>query len=97
MEGHREEIEYTSQRTGLTEPEARAHYHLREAFKALREVTGISVTTDVEPMGPGYAVTFIAPHFDALFNFLARRVLERERPEGWARPEGAQGEQPPPS
>ena len=39
MEAHREEIEAIAQRTGLTEPEARARYHLKEAFEALIEVT----------------------------------------------------------
>jgi len=82
----------------MTEPEARARYHLMEAFKALREVADTPVAPGSEPLGPGYFVAFIAPHTDALFNFLARRILERERPEGWARPEGAaQEEQLPPS
>jgi hypothetical protein len=88
-ESSRKTIEDLMDRTGLTEPEARSRYHLMEAFKALHEVTETPVVPGAKPLGPGYFVAFIAPHTDALFNFLARRVLERERPEGWGRPKGA--------
>jgi hypothetical protein len=93
MEGHREEIEAIARRTRMTEPEARARYHLMEAFKALREVADSPVVPGEKPLGPEYGTIFIAPHFDTLINFLARRVLERERPEGWRRPKGATQEE----
>jgi hypothetical protein len=70
----------------ITEEEARARYHLGEAFKALRKVTGTPVAPGVKPLGSMYAFGAISGHFDAL-NILAQRVLERERPEGWARPD----------
>lgn len=85
MDDSRGEIEGIMDRTGLTEPEARARYHLREAYKALNEVAGTPVAPDVEPMGPHYSFTVVYPHFDALHGFLAMRVLERERPDGWKR------------
>jgi len=71
--------------TGLTEEEARARYHLGETFEALREVIEIPGVPDADPMDSVYALRVIGPHFDALQNFLARRVLERERPQGWGR------------
>lgn len=92
MEWHREEIEAIVQRTGLTEPEARARYHLREAFAALRDVTDTPAVPEAEPMGPMYALVHVAPHFETLNNLLARRVLERERPEGWGRGESTRPE-----
>lgn len=79
------EIEEIMQRAGLTEAEARARYHLKEASRALSEVEDTPVREGTEPLGPFYGAAHIAPHFDALHNFLARRVLERERPDGWGR------------
>lgn len=85
MGARREEIEEIMHRSGLTEEEARARYHLGEAFKAFREVGDTPAALGVEPMGPFTWLATIAPHFEALQNVLARRVLERERPEGWGR------------
>ena len=85
MEEGQKEIEGIMQRTGLTEEEARARYHLRKAFDALVEVGRTPVAPDEDPFDDFYVLTDIAPHFEALENFLARRVLERERPEGWGR------------
>jgi hypothetical protein len=82
-------IEEIMTRTGLTEAEARARYHLKEAFEALIEVTEAPVVPGAEPIGQEYARYYIGPHVDTLINFLARRVLERERPDGWGRPKGA--------
>jgi hypothetical protein len=81
----REEIEGIMRRTGLTEAEARARYHLWEAREAFNEVKDTPVCEGAEPLGSIYGFTVIFPHFEALHNFLARRVLERERPEGWRR------------
>jgi hypothetical protein len=83
-EVHRE-IEGIRQNTGLTKAEARARYHLWKAYEALGEVEDTPVREGAEPLDSIFGFTMIAPHFDALHNFLARRVLERERPEGWAR------------
>ena len=86
MEEGQKEIEGIMQHTGLTEEEARARYHLLKAFDALIEVGKTPVAEDSEPFGDlSVLLTDIAPHFEALQNFLARRVLERERPEGWRR------------
>jgi hypothetical protein len=85
----KEEIDHIARRTRLTEPEARTYYHLKEAYKALREVVGTPVVPGSEHLGREYFNSFLAPHVDAPINFLARRVLERERPEGWVRPEVA--------
>ena len=92
MEARREEIEEIMYRTGLTEEEARARYHLKETFKAFRETWDTPVAPGVEPMGSFTWLSVIAPHFEALQNALARRVLERERPEGWGRGEAVDEE-----
>ncbi len=88
MDERREDIEAIMQRTGQTEAEARARYHLWKAYEALGEVEDTPVREGAEPLGSIFGSTMIAPHFDALHNFLARRVLERERPEGWRRGAG---------
>jgi hypothetical protein len=85
VEEERRKIEWIMDKTGLTEEEARANYHLMEAYSAMIEVTETPVVPGAKPMGPTYALSHIAPHFDTLQGFLAKRVLERERPEGWER------------
>ncbi len=85
MDEHREEIEAIAHLTGLTEPEARARYHLKKARAALTEVADTPVAPEVEPPGPVRAYANIFAPLEAIEGFLARRVLERERPEGWGR------------
>ena len=85
MDEHREEIEAIAHLTSLTEPEARARYHLKQARAALTEVADTPVALEVEPQGHMRAYVDIFVHFEAIEGFLARRVLERERPEGWGR------------
>ncbi len=85
MDEHREEIEAIAHLTGLTEPEARARYHLKKAHAALTEVADTPVAPEVEPLGPMQAYANIFAHLEAIDGLLARRVLERDRPEGWRR------------
>ena len=85
MDEHREEIEAIAHLTSLTEPEARARYHLKQARAALTEVADTPVAPEVEPQGHMQAYVNIFAHLEAIEGFLARRVLERERPGGWGR------------
>jgi hypothetical protein len=85
VDEHREEIEAIAHLTSLTEPEARARYHLKKAHAALKEVADTPVAPEVEPPEPMRAYADIFAHLEAIDGFLARRVLERERPGGWGR------------
>jgi hypothetical protein len=87
VEPNREEIEDWKRRYGYEEKEAEAAYHLREARNRILEL----YQADVEAGAGSYPTIYsqmslqsaTVPHFDALFNLLARRVLARQFPEGW--------------
>jgi hypothetical protein len=86
----RKQIEGIMRQAGMSEPEARASYHLGEAHEALREAVFATEASEAPEFDGAivqlYLTTTLTPHFDALHNVLARCVLVRERPEWWSRP-----------
>ena len=98
MEPDREIIEDLMRRYRYEEEEAVIAHHLREARTRLFELLRAEARAEAEAEAGGfprlYQETFILsnviPHFTALSNLLATRVLARQFPEGW-------GSQPPPS
>jgi hypothetical protein len=86
----RKQIEGIMRGSGMSEPEARASYHLGEAHEALREAVFATEASEAPEFDGAivqlYLTTTLTPHFDALHNVLARCVLVRERPEWWSRP-----------
>jgi hypothetical protein len=93
----REQIEGIMRGAGMSEPEARASYHLGEAHQALREAVFAAEASEAPEYDGAvvqmYLTTTLTPHFDALHNVLARCVLVRERPEGWSRPAPEEAEE----
>ena len=95
VEDNRGEIEAYMYRYGYDEKEAEAAYHLRQA----RIRTGEMYRDEAEARGtvdealglPNFPTIYaqmdvmssVTPHFDALENLLAWRVLARQYPEGW--------------
>ena len=73
-----------ARKTGTTEDEARAIYHLTEAERLLSAMHS-DATKDL-----GTSIS-IRQHFDALYSSVALRVAARDYPEGWGEaPEGPQ-------
>jgi hypothetical protein len=71
-----------ARKTGTTEDEARAIYHLTEAERLLSVIYS-DVTKDLG------TIVSIRQHFDALYSSIALRVVARDYPEGWGEaPEG---------
>jgi hypothetical protein len=89
VEENPEVITDIARKTGTTEDEARAIYHLTEAERLL-SVIHSDVTKDLG------TIVSIRQHFDALYSSLALRVVARDYPEGWGdAPEGPEhGTQP---
>lgn len=80
MEEHGNIIEEIASACGFTEEEARAFYHLSRAEELFDRIFyGRS------GYNPYFRLVYI-PHFESLISFLAVKVLERDRPEGWAQP-----------
>src|SRR5215211_5204839 len=81
----RKQIEGIMRGSGMSEPEARASYHLGEAHEASREAVFATEASEAPEYDGAvvqlYLTTTLTPHFDALHNVLARCVLVRERPE----------------
>ncbi len=93
MEENREQIEGLKNLYGLEEKEARAAYHLgiaeelfEEISKEVSEKSGFPRVRGIEAWM--HDEMDFGEHFHALRNQLARRVLQRDYPEGWGkRPE----------
>ena len=89
MEPNREIVEDLMRRYGYEEEEAEIAHHLREARNLLFELLRAEAEAEAEPgtFRRLYEETFIQssvlPHFTALSNLLATRVLARQFPEGW--------------
>ncbi len=82
MEENPEVVADIARKTGTTEDEARAIYHLTQAERLLSAIYS-GATKDL-----GTSM-FIRQHFDALYSSLALRVVARDYPEGWGEaPEG---------
>jgi len=86
VEPNREIIEDLMCRYGYEE-EAEIAYHIREARNRLFELLRAEAEAGSGAFRRFYEETFIQssvlPHFTALSNLLARRVLARQFPEGW--------------
>jgi hypothetical protein len=89
VEENPEVITDIARKTGTTEDEARAIYHLTEAERLL-SVIHSDVAKDLG------TIVSIRQHFDALYSSLALRVVARDYPEGWGEaPDGPEhGTQP---
>ncbi len=90
MEENHKQLEELMRPYGLEEKEARAAYHLgitEELFEEISEEAykrrGVPRAGGVE--GWMHDEMDFAEHFHALRNQLARRVLQRDYPEGWGR------------
>jgi hypothetical protein len=93
MEEDRQQLEDFVRLFGLEEREARAAYHLRIAEELFEGISEEAHRTSGYPSVPGSpACTHdeidFGEHFQALRNQLARRVLQRDYPEGWGRKPG---------
>ena len=97
MEGNRQQVEDLMRFFGLEEKEARAAYHLRVAEELFEEISEETSKTSGFPRVRGIRAWMhdemdFGEHFQALRNQLARRVLQREYPEGWGRRAGPSSE-----
>jgi hypothetical protein len=98
VEENHKRIEDLMRLYGLEEKEARAAYHLGIAEKLFEEVSeeayersGFARVRGVE--GWMHDEMDFAEHFHALRNQLARRVVQRDYPEGWGRRAGRSSEE----
>src|SRR3712207_7842629 len=90
MEENHKQLEGLMRLYGLEEREARAAYHLGIAEELFEEISeeaykrrGVPRLQGVE--GWMHDEMDFGEHFHALRNQLARRVLQRDYPEGWGR------------
>jgi hypothetical protein len=82
VEQNPEVVADIARKTGTTEDEARAIYHLTEAERLLSVIYS-GATKDLG------TIISIRQHFDALYSSIALRVVARDYPEGWGEaPEG---------
>jgi hypothetical protein len=82
---------------GFEEKEARAAYHLGIAEELFEEISKEAYETSGFPRVRGVEAWMhdemdFGEHFHALRNQLARRVLQRDYPEGWGRRPGPSSE-----
>jgi hypothetical protein len=97
VEESRQQVEDLMRLYGLEEKEARAAYHLGIAEELFEEISEEAYTTSGFPRVRGIEAWMhdemdFGEHFHALRNQLARRVLQRDYPEGWGRRPGASSE-----
>ena len=90
MEENRQQLEDLKRLYGLAEKEARAAYHLHIAEELFEEISKETSETSGFPRVRGVEAWMhdemdFGEHFHALRNQLARRVLQRDYPEGWGR------------
>ena len=97
MEENRQQIEDLKRLYGLGEKEARAAYHLGIAEQLFEEISeeayqmrGFTRVRGIEAWM--HDEMDFGEHFHALRNQLARRVLQRDYPEGWGRRPGPRPE-----
>ncbi len=93
MEENRQQVEDLKHLYGLEEKEARAAYHLGIAEELFEEISKEASETSGFPRVRGIEAWMhdemdFGEHFHALRNQLARRVLQRDYPEGWGRRPG---------
>src|SRR5918997_1848234 len=97
MEENRQQVEDLKHLYGLEEKEARAACHLGIAEELFEEISEEAYKTSGFPRVRGIEEWMhdemdFGEHFHALRNQLARRVLQRDYPEGWGRRAGASSE-----
>src|ERR671928_1739781 len=90
MDENRQQVEDLMHLYGLEEKEARAAYHLGIAEELFEEISEEAYETRRFPSVRGVVAWMhdemdYGEHFHALRNQLARRVLQRDYPEGWGR------------
>ena len=90
MEEDHKQLEDLMRLYGLEEKEARAAYHLGRAEELFEEISEEAYKTRGGMRGRGvegwmHDEMDFGEHFHALRNQLARRVLQRDYPEGWGR------------
>ncbi len=85
MAEERANIEEYMSRFGLEEKEAQVAYHLESALDLLSELyeNGPQGADDEEEQVAGWFEANIMPHYIALWDRLARRVLARDYPQSW--------------
>ncbi len=88
MEENRQQVEDLMRLYGLEEKEARAAYHLGIAEELFEEISEEAYKSSGFPTVRGVRAWMhdemdFGEHFQALRNQLARRVLQRDYPEGW--------------
>ena len=97
MEENRQQLEDLKRLYGLAENEARAAYHLHIAEELYEEISEEAYETGGFPRVRGVEAWMhdemdFGEHFHALRNQLARRVLQRDYPEGWGSRPGPSAE-----
>jgi hypothetical protein len=97
VEENHQRVEDLMSLYGLEEKEARAAYHLGIAEELFEEISEEGYETRGFPRVRGvegwmHDEMDFGEHFHALRNQLARRVLQRDYPEGWGRRPGSSSE-----
>ena len=97
MEENRERVEDLMRLYGFEEKEARAAYHLGIVEELFEEISEEASALGRFPRVRGVEAWMhdemdFREHFHALRNQLARRVLQRDYPEGWGRRPGPSSE-----
>jgi hypothetical protein len=97
VEENRKQVEDLQHLYGLREKEARAAYHLGIAEELFEEISQEASETSGFARVRGIEAWMhdemdFGEHFHALRNQLARRVLQRDYPEGWGRKPGPSSE-----
>jgi hypothetical protein len=92
VEPNREHIEDVMRRYGYAENEAEVAYHLERAQELLAEMLEESFARSGSSGLPGvvariFRMSYVEPHFRALFALLDRRVLGRHYPGRLGSPE----------
>ena len=90
MDENRQQVEDLMHLYGLEEKEARAAYHLGIAERLFEEISEEAYEARGFPSVRGVEAWMhdemnFSEHFHALRNQLARRVLQRDYPDGWGR------------
>jgi hypothetical protein len=97
VEENHQRVEDLMRLYGLEEKEARAAYHLGIAEELFEEISEEAYEKRGFPRVRGVEAWMhdemeFAEYFHALRNQLARRVLQRDYPEGWGRKPGPSSE-----
>jgi hypothetical protein len=78
MEPDQERLDRIMERTGATEQEAHALYHLSQARQLVADLMPGPESRSIAHMAA------VSQSFRTIENIIALRVLERQYPEGWS-------------